>query len=107
MKAVIITTDGGKRVTEFEFGNALKPLQEAVGGLIELIPLHHLVADMWVNDEGKLHDFAPNFLATELWAKENLNAELLYGDVIITGPSDEQGETLGLTDEQVGFLLAL
>lgn len=107
MKAVKITTDGGKEVVELEYGEVLRPLQEAVGGYIELISLRHFVADMWVNEDGKMHHLAPNPVATQLWARENPNAEKLLGDVIVTGPSDEHGETLGLMDDQVAFLLAL
>ena len=107
MKAVVITTTGEKSVIELEYGEVLNPLQKAVDGWIELIPLPHFVADMWVNENGKIHRFAPNHLATKLWASENPQAETLVGDVVITGPSDIYGETLGLTDEQVAFLLAL
>ena len=107
MKAVKISTAGAKEVVELEYGNVLKDLQEAVGGYIELISLHHFVADLWVNEDGRMHHLAPNPLATKLWASEAPHAEMLLGDVIVTGPSDDSGETLGLTDEQVAFLLAL
>jgi len=107
MKAVKISADGAKEVVELEYGNVLKPLQEAVGGWIELISLPAFVADLWVNENGKIHHLAPNPLATKLWAAEAPHAETLLGDAIVTGPSDTHGETLGLNDEQVSFLLAL
>ena len=107
MKAVKISADGAKEVVELEYGNVLKALQEAVGGYIELVSLRHFVADLWVNEDGKMHHLAPNALATKLWHDEYPTAEKLLGDVIVTGPSDDKGETLGLNDEQVSFLLAL
>jgi len=111
MKALTITTAGGVSVLEIPDGDNLDELQESVGGLIELIRLGSIGCDLWCNEEGRLLNLPVNNIATALWWRESIGNgviidDALVGDVIITGGPDANGDTLGLTDEQVAGLLA-
>jgi hypothetical protein len=59
---------------------------------------------MWVNEEGKYSGLTQNPIATALWADMYGNTDLIMGNVIITA-DDGEGETVGLSDEQVKFFM--
>lgn len=105
MKAVTIKTNGERAVIEFKFGE-YEYLSEAVGGMIGCVHLRDKSADMWVNDNFLAEGLPLNPTATALYA-DNYGIENAYicGDVIITGDTDDEGETLGLSDEQVDYYL--
>jgi hypothetical protein len=100
-KAVIIKTDGTKEVVEFEIGESYDLLSKSVEGWIECVSLISRNADMWVNEEGKLNGLPVNTHATALWVEEFGMTDIIVGNIIITGGVDNEGETLGLSDEQV------
>jgi Domain of unknown function (DUF3846) len=100
-KAVIIKTDGTKEVVEFEIGKSYDLLSKSVEGWIECVSLVSRNADMWVNEEGKLNGLPENHQATALWVEEYGMTDIIVGNIIITGGVDHEGETLGLSDEQV------
>ena len=103
-KAVIISTDGEKRVVEFEIGNSYKMLSEAVGGLIECVRLADDL-DMWVNDNGLAEGLDQNPHGTRKY-NDTFNAQhVIVGNIIFTGGADDEGETLGLSDTQVQALV--
>lgn len=102
-KAVVIQTDGIKSVVEFEVGNSYDLISNAVGGWIECVGLSK--ADMWCNEEGKLEGLPQNPIATSLFHNEFGARDVIVGNVIITGGVDENGDTLGLTDEQVKMFM--
>ena len=105
-KAVIIKVDGTKSVAEFEVGDSYTLLKDTVGGLIECVTLRDKnFADMWLNEEGKLLNFEVNPIATALWEDMYGTTDYICGDVIITGNADDEGETLGLSDEEVSYFL--
>ena len=97
-----------------ENGNVpLEALQKRVGGWVELIYCGAYVSqemvdrkiDIFINEEGKLNSLAYNPRATRL---TNL---ALWGDAIV-GPavlckSDEEGNSLPLTEEDKEFLCRL
>lgn len=108
MKAVAITSNGVHTTIEYEptdEGGSLKVLQTAVGGYIECIHLKNYEADMWVNEEGKINQLPQNPCGTALWAENYGLTDYTAGDVIITGPPDEEGYSTSLTDEQVEFFM--
>ena len=85
MKFVVIPTTGPSRVED------VKPedigwFQQTVGGYIEVVPLGGGML-MVLNEEGKLKGLPINRRATELYP-----SDIIVGDVIITGLSDEDGE---------------
>jgi hypothetical protein len=57
--------------------------------------------DLWVNEEGKLDNLPQNPIGTSLWVDEYGYTDVIVGNIIITGGTDENGETLGLSLEQV------
>lgn len=61
MRAIIKEPYKKAVIKEIEPG--LKPLQNLVGGLIENVyELEEQNINIWINEEGKLNDLAPNFL---------------------------------------------
>jgi hypothetical protein len=78
-----------------ELGN----LQAAVGGLVEVQA--HPEGDLWCNDSGRI-DGLPVNVRVNVWmlnesaaAKASRVAEgmVIYGDVVVTGPPDRDGDT--------------
>ena len=100
-QAVIIKTDGTKSIVEFEVGKSYNIIKEAVGGYIQVVPLEKANVDLWVNEEGKLNNLPQNPIGTSLWVDEYGYTDTIVGNIIITGGTDENGETLGLSLEQV------
>ena len=84
--------------------DCLAHLQEVVGGLVDCVGLSP-AADLWVNDEG-LYLCGPNPVATVLahvMAGRDL-AQPLFGPAVFTGSADEEGATLGLTEDEAKAL---
>jgi hypothetical protein len=100
-QAVIIKTDGTKSIVEFEVGKSYNLIKDAVGGYIQVVPLAKAKADLWVNEEGKLDNLPQNPIGTSLWVDEYGYTDTIVGNIIITGGTDENGDTLGLSLEQV------
>jgi len=103
-RAVIIRTTGERAVVGFNKGDSYDLLSKTVGGLIELVRLTEHNADMWVNEEGKYSGLTQNPIATALWADMYGTTDLIMGNVIITA-DDGEGETVGLSDDQVKFFM--
>ena len=102
-KAVIISTEGHKSVVEFEFGKSYQLLSDAVGGMIECVGLKD--ADLWCNENGIAEGLELNMIASAIYSDAFGAGNPILGNVIITGSVDAEGETLGLTDEQVAYWL--
>jgi len=102
-KAVIISTEGHKSVVEFEFGKSYQLLSDAVGGMIECVGLKD--ADLWCNENGIAEGLELNMIASAIYSNAFGAGNPVLGNVIITGSVDAEGETLGLTDEQVAYWL--
>lgn len=105
MKALIIPVDGKPREVAFDRGASYEVLRNAVGGYIECVALSDTL-DMWVNEDGKLISLPINSTATFLWTLVYGPTDVIVGDVIFTGGVDDEGETLGLSDDQIERLLA-
>lgn len=102
-KAVIISTEGQKSVVEFEFRKSYQLLSDAVGGMIECVGLKD--ADVWCNENGIAEGLPLNMIASAIYSDAFNSSNAILGNVIITGSCDDEGETLGLTDEQVAYWL--
>jgi hypothetical protein len=102
-KAVIISTEGHKSVVEFEFQKSYQLLSDAVGGMIECVSLKD--ADLWCNENGIAEGLDLNMIASAIYSDAFNASNPILGNVIITGSVDAEGETLGLTDEQVAHWL--
>jgi hypothetical protein len=97
MKYIVKQPNEAPQVLEAE-KISLKIMQEAVGGLITTAfanKLSEAGIDMFANDEGLLIGLEPN-LGFEVYG----HPTLIVGGVILVA-ADEEGETIGLTDEQI------
>ena len=107
MRAVRINTDGTKAIVEFTNETSYQVLSEAVGGMIECVTLRDKnCVDMWINENGKYIGLDQNPTATALWVDMYDLTDVIMGDVIITGGTDDEGYTLGLADEEVTYFMA-
>lgn len=99
-KALHIKTTG--EVIELDItADSLTTLQTAVGGWVQAIDITTDMT-MWCNEEGKLISLPHNPFAQFMWDKSfGTYTDYIVGDIVLTGGTDEDGATLGLTDEQV------
>jgi hypothetical protein len=100
-KAIQILTDGTINVLEFDNANSLEVLQKGVGGWVEAVDFPKLNLTMWLNEEGKLTGLEPNPSGTMLWWSTYGQTDHIVGDIVLTGMTDDEGDTQGLTPEQV------
>jgi hypothetical protein len=56
---------------------------------------------MWCNEEGKIHSKPHNPFGQAFWEKSFGRTDYIVGDIVLTGGVDDEGETIGLTDEQI------
>jgi hypothetical protein len=98
--AIRVNTDFTTEILDLET-DSLTQLQEAVGGLIQAVDLREDLT-LWCNEEGKLiNGMEPNIIGTHLWEKSFGMTDIIMGDIVLTGPSDEEGETLPLAQTWV------
>lgn len=81
----------------------LSVLQAAVGGYLELVP--HSIPNFTVfcDEHGKMKKKKYNELATTIFGPPG---DMIVGPIVVLGPVDEDGDTLGLTDKQVAIFLS-
>ena len=103
-KAVVITTEGEKSVVTFTIGDSYKILSDTVEGMIECVRLSEN-EDLWCNENGIAEGKPLNLIASAIYSETFNAGNPILGNVIITGSVDAEGETLGLTDEQVAYWL--
>ena len=96
--AAIMSTDGVVQVVPF-VDNQLKTLQTAVGGYIEAIALDPNLI-MWVNEDGKMTKLPFNQAATSILMKHG-GKDFIVGQVVFTGGNDSNGNTTGISEEQI------
>lgn len=100
MSHIVISADG--TVEAHEGIPTLEDLQRYVGGYIEAVSLVRDGDDeaiMWLNEEGKLNGLPANEKATRL-AREfgGVGRDVIVGNAVMTGPADEDGETMALPE---------
>jgi hypothetical protein len=90
------------RAIDIAEGEELRNLQREVGGLVQPIDLTPTIT-MWCNEEGKMIGLPLNYAATRIWTKFFGNTDYIMGQVVFTGGTGDEGETLPLSkeDEQV------
>jgi hypothetical protein len=94
--AIHITTSGEVRELD---SIELETLQKAVGGWVQAIGLRPDLT-LWLNEESKLLGLPHNQIGQAFW--DNVYGEgtdYITGDVVFTGGTDEDGETLALSDD--------
>lgn len=103
--ALVLKADGTIETID---NTGLEALQSAVGGWVQAIDLASDLT-IWVNEEGKLIGLPHNPTAQKLWDKTFwVGSDFIVGDVVLTGGTGEEGETLALatdTAERVRELL--
>lgn len=102
--AIVIRTDGSihgidlGRNSEDEY----HALADAVGGMIQMVPLGDSDMLLWCNEEGKLIGLPYNQSATNVWIKHWGATDVMVGDCVVTGGIDWESElTKGLTPQQI------
>jgi hypothetical protein len=97
--AITLNTEGEAKEVELVEGESqLDKLQEAVGGWVQAVDFTPNLT-IWVNEEGKLIGLPINPMATFLWEKYFGLTDFICGNVIFTGGTGDEGETLGLNEE--------
>lgn len=82
----------------------LYQLQGYVDGYVETVHLGNSLT-MWVNEYGKVHGLAPNRIASRLFRSVFGAYDIIVGNAVLTGGTDENGDVLGLDDKTwVGIL---
>ena len=106
--AIKLTTEGKASLIDLTAdSNELVTLQMAVGGLIEAKTLEGGYT-LFMNEEGKLMQLPINERATEIWLANFPNfPDVIVGDVVIAGGTDEEGEQLGLDPDYANRLLEI
>lgn len=100
MRALVIEAETQEtRVIDIPREGSLKPLQQAVEGLVQCVALPMNGFDMWLNEEGKLIGLLTNQAATKVWESEYGPTDVMAGNVVITGPADEEGYITDLSEE--------
>ena len=106
MKAIIARTDGTREVVEVNQSGLLEYAQSVVDGWIEFVSIRtpDLNVSLIVNENGFAEGLALNPLASALYAEIGGNSPIV-GDALILGGTNFAGDQLGLSDEQVDFLM--
>lgn len=107
-KALAITTLGETTIIDLADGS-LEKLQNAVGGYVQAVDLSEGVT-MWCNEEGKMMNLPHNPFGQTFWeiafpVSEFGRTDYIVGDIVITGGVDDEGDTLGLTSEEIDELM--
>lgn len=98
----VMSLENDEGVWVYDMKPTLDNLQNAVNGMIEMVPVMPGVA-MWVNEEGLMRESTMNVYASLLASVARFSATTIMGKALLTG-IDEQGEVIGLTDDQVEHL---
>lgn len=97
--AVVITPALEASVIDIS-DNELSKLQSAVDGYIEAVVVSSDVV-MWVNEEFVFRqDLLPNPVASAFYSSVG-GTRPIFGTVVLTGGTDPEGYTLGLTAQDV------
>ena len=85
----------------------LEYLQEKVGGCVQAVPMIGKLdgLTLWMNEEGKFTDLPLNEIATALWEVSYGATDFIAGNAILTAGVDYDGDTLGLTSEQLDTIM--
>jgi hypothetical protein len=95
MKAALrINTDFTTELFDLE-GATLEKLQDAVGGWVQAVDLRDDLT-LWCNEEGKLIGLPNNVIGTHMWEKSFGMTDVIMGNIVFTGGTDDEGENLGL-----------
>jgi len=85
-------------------------LQETLGGWVEVVPSDGRCT-FWCNEDGKGTGLPRNYVAEMVWKYFDIYGCLsagdwLAGNIIITGPADEEGTTTDISDDMWMFIMS-
>lgn len=104
MRALVLSNG---ELKEREIGNGLEHLQKIVGGYIEIPFLGDVFRknriDVIINEEGKFIEGLKAEIAVVDKERGSI-LDIVYGNCIFAS-HDEEGETIGLTDEQIQIVM--
>lgn len=104
MKTAIRITTAGEVTTLDISTEPLATLQQGVGGLVQAVDLSQRLT-MWLNEEGKVLGQEHNPYGQFFWDKlYGAHTDYIVGDIVISGGTDGNGDTLGLTEQQVEWV---
>lgn len=90
---------------EKEIDNTLEALQSEVNGYIEIPYLSNRLSekriDMIINEEGKMIDDLK--IEIVVVASNRNVTDIIFGNIVFAS-NDDEGNTVGLTDEQIEFI---
>ncbi|MDR3080220.1 MAG: DUF3846 domain-containing protein [Streptomyces sp.] len=103
--AIRLTPDGALAEVELEAsasGDHLHSMYREIGcDLVECVGLREDL-DLWIDEEGKLKDgWEVNLAATALLQRHGIH-DLVAATALLTGGADEDGNTLGISDQTAG-----
>jgi len=86
-------------IRQCSFADAYEVMREKVDGYIELVRLK--MADMYINENGKLDNLPVNSRATQLaWIDQAVGVDdFIVGNAILFGLADERGDETSITPE--------
>lgn len=105
MRALLFKTT--HEVEYIEVDGTLKSLQDAVGGMIEFLPLTDN-AHAYIDEEGKLKGKEINLMATMLCQRLKIGLmpnDMIVGNMIVLGSLNENGEEDGESHDAPSSLL--
>jgi hypothetical protein len=116
MDALVVPADPEEplRVIDLNAGNdQLKNLQREVGGLIDIV--EHKECDLVINDEGRINGSPVNVRVTHFVLNDSIMAKegrawegaVIYGDVVITGGPDREGDQTAVSREMIDYFSSL
>jgi hypothetical protein len=93
--ALRINTDFTTEVLDLS-SDEYAQLRDAVGGLIQPVDLKPDLT-LWCNEEGKLiNGMEVNVIGTHLYEKSFAMTDVIMGNIVLTGGTDDEGETIAL-----------
>ncbi|MCX4417790.1 DUF3846 domain-containing protein [[Kitasatospora] papulosa] len=103
--ALILRTDGSFEVIDWPAENHLPILYAGIGcTYVDAVDISPRLT-MWIDDTGLINGALINRAATILYAIHQEPHQHYHGDVIITGGVDAEGETLGLTNDEITSII--
>ena len=101
--ALRINTDFTTEVLDLS-SNEYNQLRDSVGGLIQPVDLKPDLT-LWCNEEGKLiNGMEINTIGTHLWEQTFGMTDVIMGNIVLTGSTDDEGETRPLPSTWLAYV---
>lgn len=102
-RSLLIPVDGATQLTELPQDD-IRVLSALVGGTFQCVPIAAGIS-LWLNEEGKGLGLPWNQHAQILWDRTfGAGTDYIVGPAVLTSGADDEGDTLGITDEQIAFV---